>query len=256
MSVVGPVAQWIERLRPKEKVVRSTRTRVTIFLINRRLGGLFVFTDFSNGHTGAQLVFSSLSIIIINMQDELSSSTPSGALHGNEAVRNKKKIAIIVAGGAIIALVAVVLVALFLVSNNSLPNYDEAEKVEALLKDEEATPSTIMAELDYILEEKGVSEYINHFQTVIDSTNDDELKAEYYLARAGGLYDYGLQNGDLDAHREQILIDAKKAEELAPSIGSAYALYVYEDAFGESELAAYYEGLFDKRSAEGIDAED
>ena len=25
----GPVAQWIEQLRPKEKVVRSTRTGVT-----------------------------------------------------------------------------------------------------------------------------------------------------------------------------------------------------------------------------------
>ena len=32
----GPVAQWIERLRPKEKVVRSTRTRVTIFVHNNR----------------------------------------------------------------------------------------------------------------------------------------------------------------------------------------------------------------------------
>ena len=29
----GPVAQWIERLRPKEKVVRSTRAWVTIFVL-------------------------------------------------------------------------------------------------------------------------------------------------------------------------------------------------------------------------------
>ena len=28
----GPVAQWIEQLRPKEKVVRSTRTEVTSFV--------------------------------------------------------------------------------------------------------------------------------------------------------------------------------------------------------------------------------
>ena len=27
----GSVAQWIEQFRPKEKVVRSTRTGVTIF---------------------------------------------------------------------------------------------------------------------------------------------------------------------------------------------------------------------------------
>ena len=32
---VGPVAQWIERLRPKEKVVRSTRAWATIFGIIR-----------------------------------------------------------------------------------------------------------------------------------------------------------------------------------------------------------------------------
>ena len=29
----GPVAQWIERFRPKEEVVRSTRTRVTKFTL-------------------------------------------------------------------------------------------------------------------------------------------------------------------------------------------------------------------------------
>ena len=31
--IYGPVAQWIEQFRPKEEVVRSTRTRVTIFLL-------------------------------------------------------------------------------------------------------------------------------------------------------------------------------------------------------------------------------
>ena len=31
MFGVGLVAQWIEQFRPKEKVVRSTRTRVTKF---------------------------------------------------------------------------------------------------------------------------------------------------------------------------------------------------------------------------------
>ena len=30
MLIRGPVAQWIEQLRPKEKVVRSTRSWATI----------------------------------------------------------------------------------------------------------------------------------------------------------------------------------------------------------------------------------
>ena len=37
----GPVAQWIEQLRPKEKVVRSTRTRVTKFELKAATNGIF-----------------------------------------------------------------------------------------------------------------------------------------------------------------------------------------------------------------------
>ena len=33
MYTSGLVAQWIEQLRPKEEVVRSTRTRVTILML-------------------------------------------------------------------------------------------------------------------------------------------------------------------------------------------------------------------------------
>ena len=29
LVLLGPVAQWIEQFRPKEEVVRSTRTRIT-----------------------------------------------------------------------------------------------------------------------------------------------------------------------------------------------------------------------------------
>ena len=184
-----------------------------------------------------------LNIIIIDMRDSVLQN-------------NKKKLIIVAVGGVLVVVAIVISLVLFFAPNDGSLSYSEEEKVEALLQDEEATPDTIIAELDYILEEKGVDEYINHFQTVIDATNDNELKAEYYLARARSLYDYGLQNGDLDVYKEQILADAKEAEELAPSIGSAYALYVYGGAFGESELAAHYEGLFDERSAEGVDAED
>ena len=169
---------------------------------------------------------------------------------------NKKKLIVVAAGGVLVVVAIVVSVVLFFAPNDGLLSYSEEEKVEALLQDEEATPNTIIAELDYILEEKGANEYINHFQTVINATNDNELKAEYYLARERSLYDYGLRNDNLDVYKEQILADAKEAEELIPSIGSAYALYVYGNAFGESELAAYYEDLFDERSAEGVDAED
>lgn len=36
MYSLGPVAQWIEQFRPKEEVVRSTRTRVTNTLLASR----------------------------------------------------------------------------------------------------------------------------------------------------------------------------------------------------------------------------
>ena len=39
----GLVAQWIEQLRPKEKVVRSTRTRVT--RNNHKTVGLIFISD-------------------------------------------------------------------------------------------------------------------------------------------------------------------------------------------------------------------
>ncbi len=38
----GSVAQWIEQLRPKEKVVRSTRTRVTKFELKAALTAFFL----------------------------------------------------------------------------------------------------------------------------------------------------------------------------------------------------------------------
>ena len=60
----------------------------------------------------------------------------------------------------------VISVVLFFAPNDGLPSYSEEEKVEALLQDEEATPNTIIAELDYILEEKGANEYINHFHVI------------------------------------------------------------------------------------------
>lgn len=40
----GSVAQWIEQFRPKEKVVRSTRTRVTNFELELVL---FIFRRFA-----------------------------------------------------------------------------------------------------------------------------------------------------------------------------------------------------------------
>lgn len=38
----GSVAQWIEQLRPKEKVVRSTRARATILELESEIGSFFV----------------------------------------------------------------------------------------------------------------------------------------------------------------------------------------------------------------------
>ena len=47
-SSLGPVAQWIEHLRPKELVVRSTRTRVTISESESEFGSFLLPTGTSS----------------------------------------------------------------------------------------------------------------------------------------------------------------------------------------------------------------
>lgn len=78
---IGLVAQWIEQLRPKEKVVRSTRTRVTISINRRPLRGcIFLFRMGRN--------LNSYFLIIIDMR--------------NSFLRNnKKKLAVVAVGGSI-----------------------------------------------------------------------------------------------------------------------------------------------------------
>ncbi len=119
--------------------------------------------------------------------------------------------------------------------------------IEALLEDAEASPTDVIVELGFILEKEGVDEYIRQFQKVIDSADDSELKAEYLIARAAGLFDYDLSEDNNYSHRNQILADAKEAERIAPSISSAAALYDYSDVFGDEESASYYEDLFTQR---------
>lgn len=46
---IGLVAQWIEQLRPKEKVVRSTRTRVTIPESEPEIGSFLVLITEKSG---------------------------------------------------------------------------------------------------------------------------------------------------------------------------------------------------------------
>ena len=170
----------------------------------------------------------------------------------------KRKILLIasVIGGLIIIFSLAAIVVVLLNSRNTPQTGDRDAIVEALLKDEETTPSIVIAELSYVLEEEGADEYIKQFQKVIDSASSVETKAEYYLARADGLYNFDLSEDNDFSHREQILADAKEAEKIAPSIDSAQALYIYADAFGDSELADYYENLFDKRSIESINETD
>ncbi|MBO4855603.1 hypothetical protein J5500_04340 [Candidatus Saccharibacteria bacterium] len=190
------------------------------------------------------------------MQDNQSPTIPNGTPQKTNATNNKIIFAACIIGGALIVLSLIVIIGAFFKPNNTPQNNENDVKVDALLKDEEATPSTTITELDFILEEKGADEYIKQFQKAIDLASNAETKAEYYLARADGLYNYDLSEENGFLHQAQILADAKEAEKISPSIDSAQALYTYADAFGDNDLASYYENLFDERSAESVDAID
>ena len=187
------------------------------------------------------------------MQNDQPTLESTHEMPNAKPTKNKILLIISVVSGVIIATLLVLMIILPATNDAPQENSDSVD-IDALLKDEEFTPSIAITELDFVLEEKGADEYIEQFQKAIDMTNDAETKAEYYLARADELYNYDLSKENNFLHQTQILSDAKAAEEIAPSVDSAQALYTYTEAFGDSDLATYYENLFNKRSTEDADA--
>lgn len=96
--------------------------------------------------------------------------------------------------------------------------------------------------------EISVKDYIAEVDAAINKTDDAEEKAELYISRAIKLWyvDPSANNGQM----EKIVSDLKKAEELDPSMESAWWLYYIEEARGNQELAKQYLSLAEERGYE------
>ena len=82
-----------------------------------------------------------------------------------------------------------------------------------------------------------IKSVIEETDRAISEAGANEEKAAIYADRAGQLFNLSHGGG---GYVEMILSDAYKAEELAPTAYTAYYIYVYEDAFGNSEKAEEY----------------
>lgn len=90
-------------------------------------------------------------------------------------------------------------------------------------------------------------EAIATFQKKIDATSDPEQKASLYAERAETLFEYFHET---DLKTNQIISDAKNADDIIKSSSSAYRLYSYLRNFGETEEADVYLAIYLDRSRE------
>lgn len=85
-------------------------------------------------------------------------------------------------------------------------------------------------------------ETITRYDQLIADASTDEAKAQLYLERASLMRDYAGDTG-----LQQMLEDAQKAEELSPSMASAYMLYDAAQRLGDAENTAKYQELYQQR---------
>ena len=96
-----------------------------------------------------------------------------------------------------------------------------------------------------------LEEYIRQIDNQISEVQDVESRSIMYSNRAGILSNY-LNYPGYD-FKNQVLADAKKAEELYPTAYTAFSLSWYEQEFGDESAAQYYRQVADER---GYKAED
>lgn len=85
-------------------------------------------------------------------------------------------------------------------------------------------------------------ETIARFDQLIANASTDEAKARLYLERAALMRDYAGETG-----LQQMLADAKKAEELNPDMASAYMLFDAAQKLGNADDIATYQELYQQR---------
>lgn len=90
-----------------------------------------------------------------------------------------------------------------------------------------------------------LEEYIRQTDNQISEAPDAESKSMIYSNRAGTLSNY-LDFPGYD-FKNQVLADAKKAEELYPTAYTAFSLSWYEQEFGDESAAQYYRQIANER---------
>ena len=98
---------------------------------------------------------------------------------------------------------------------------------------------------DYIANKdmEGLIEFTNK---EIEATDEAEVKAIIYASRAGVLYSFDAENEN-DEYKAQILSDVYSAEEYYPTGDTAYLIYMYEQAYGNTVVAEDYLKIAEER---------
>lgn len=103
--------------------------------------------------------------------------------------------------------------------------------------------------VDPTLSEDTTREMYRDYEKRIDEAEGDEDKALLLLERAGLLmnaeHNTGVNYGDW------IRADVYKAEELHPTVMTAYMIYEYELSHGDEEQGEYYFNLSQERKTDG-----
>lgn len=142
----------------------------------------------------------------------------------------------------VIAVLVIAIVIVAIIQNNTTDEDttegDFYEDVSEIEKEEEL--------------EAGADELIGYMDELIENAKSNEEKADLYLERAADLYNMQMnEEGDF---AEMILSDARKAEELFPTIQSALDLYTYESEFGNPDEAnKYYNLAVERKYTESVE---
>lgn len=166
-------------------------------------------------------------------------------LKGFWADKNKRNLLIVF---IIIALLVLVLIGFMIAQQVIRKNSDRSSQTN-----EEVDLVSWPDEMLITISRLGVKGYLAETDKQIESITSSEEKAYIYKKRAFDLYKEMEKGEDLS---KLILADVYKAEEINPTIDSAYNIYYFEDKIGSKEKANEYlriaeERGFDKKKGRG-----
>ena len=160
-------------------------------------------------------------------------------MKGIEWGKDKQKIMTWVMGGALLVVVMVCAAAVVvLVANKNRSSVDVGV--------EESEQGSIFDSWGEYITNKDMDGLIEFTNKQIEATDDAETKAMIYESRAGVLYSFDAENEN-DEYKAQILSDVYSAEEYYPTGDTAYLIYMYEQAYGNTVVAEEYLKIAEER---------